>query len=143
MANYPSTLATTGELATWMSTSTPSTAGATLRSCTTLVFDAVKGVAYDVDEDTMLATDAEVGAALKEATLIQAAAWITLGIDPFSGGIDTGGVKKSKKIGSGSFEMAGADNAAAAKAYAAGHLVPEAEGRLRRANLLSYFPGSR
>jgi len=137
----PAMLATPAELTEWMG-GDQSASAATLRSCTTMVFDRTRGAAYDVATDTGLATDTNTLAALRDATLIQAAAWITLGISPFTGGIDMGGVKKSKKIGTASFDIAGAEATAAAKAYAATNLVPEAEARLRQQNLIIGWPAS-
>jgi hypothetical protein len=139
----PTTLATPSDLAAWTTTAAPANALPVLRSCTTMVLAATKLAVYDTDAVTGLATDAHVLAAMRDATCIQAAAWGALGIDPLTGGIDAGGVKKSKKIGSASFEIAGAETTAAGKAYAAHNLVPEAEAKLRQQNLISKMPGSR
>lgn len=138
----PTTLASSDDLAAWTSTAAPANAAALLRSCTTLVLDATKLAYYDVD-GTGLPSDPIILKAMNDATCIQAAAWAKLGIDPLAGGIDLGGVKKSTKLLSGSIELAGAEKVAAAKAYAVGHLVPEAERRLQQQNLLSRFPASR
>jgi hypothetical protein len=139
----PTMLATPGDLATWTQTAAPATAAATIRSCTTMVLDATEGAYYDVDKTTGLATDAQILKAMMEATCIQSAAWIALGINPLTGGIDLGGVKKSKKIGSASFEIAGAEATAAAKAFAVTHLVPEAMMKLQQNNLLGDGPYTR
>ena len=138
----PTMLASTADLATWTGVAAPATAAATLRSCTTLVLDATEAAYYDVDKATGLAADAQILAAMRDATCIQAAAWIALGINPLTGGIDSGGVKKSKKIGSASFEIAGAENTAASKAYAVNHLVPEAYRKLQQNNLIGDGPYS-
>jgi hypothetical protein len=139
----PATLATPADLAAWTGVAAPTTAVATLRSCTTLVLDATKLARYDTDAATGVATGPLILAAMRDATCIQAAAWIALGINPLTGGIDVGGVKKSKKIGTASFEIAGAEQTAAAKAHAVHNLVPEAEAKLRQQNLISRWPASR
>lgn len=136
----PDTLASPEDLAAWTGTDAPTNATALLRSSTTLVLEATENDYYDTDPTTGLATDAIILKAMKDATCIQAAAWAVLGINPLAGGIDTGGVKKSTKLLSGSIEVAGADAAAAAKAYAAKHLVPDAVAKLHQHNLASSEP---
>ncbi|MCU1408467.1 MAG: hypothetical protein JWM23_547 [Microbacteriaceae bacterium] len=139
----PVTLASPTDLATWTGGTAPANAVALLRSCTTLVLDATEGAYYPVDEVTGLATDTQTLNAMRDATCIQAAAWAELKINPLTGGIDVGGVKKSKKIGSASFDMAGAEQTAAARAYAVTHLVPEALMKLQQNNLLGVGPYTR
>ncbi len=75
--------------------------------------------------------------ALTDATCIQAAAWVTLGIKPFAGGVVQGGIKTSAKVGSASFEYAGAAQAAATRADAAVTLVPAALRRLQNRGLIA------
>ena len=142
MTSYvvPTALATVDDLAGWTATTVPANATALLRSATSLVLDATKLADYCTDPDTGLATDPNIAAAMNQATCIQAAAWDALGINPLTGGIDTGGVKASKRIGTASFEIAGAAQTAAALAYAAQNLVPEAVRRLRQEGLISMFP---
>ena len=138
----PSLLATPGDLATWISDAAPNNALALLRSATTLVLDATEGAYYSVDVLTGLATDAQVLGAMRDATCIQAAAWNAIGYDPLAGGIVTALVKSSKKIGSASFSIAGADTAAASQAGASGQLVPEAMKKLQQNNLVGNGPYS-
>lgn len=141
MVSYvvPDALATSEDLAAWMKTAAPANADALLRECTSLVLDATRTACYDTDPTTGIATDPIIVGALRDATCIQAAAWAKLGIDPDAGGIDMGGVRASKSIGTGSFAIAGAAQTAAAKAFAASHLVPGAVRKLRQQNLLTMF----
>lgn len=141
MADYvvPTTLATSADLAAWTGQAAPANADALLRACTRLVLEQTRTASYDSDPTTGLPTDPNITAALKDATCIQAAGWIVLNIDPLAGGINTGGVKKSTKLLSGSIELAGAEQTAAAKVYAVANLVPDAVRRLRQQNLLSMF----
>lgn len=138
----PTMLASIEQLTAWTGTASPANATAVLRSCTTMVLAVTRGAYYDVDVATGLATDADTKKAMQDATCIQAAAWIALGINPLTGGIDVGGVKKAKRIGSASFELAGAEQTAASKAYAVQHLVPEAMAKLQQQNLIGDGPYS-
>jgi hypothetical protein len=144
MSGYvvPTALATPDDLTEWTGTA-PANATALLRSATSLVLDATKLAVYCTDDDTGLPTDVNVLAAMRDATCIQAAAWVALKIDPLAGGIDIVGVKTAKHIGSAGFTVAGAEQAAAQKAAAASSLVPEAVRRLRQQGLISTFPRSR
>lgn len=139
----PVALAEPSDLAEWTEETAPGNATALLRSCTTLVLDATKAACYAIDETTGLATDAEILKAMQDATCIQAAAWIALGIDPSAGGVISAGVKTSKGIGTGRISYGDVDQAAAARAAAAVSLVPEAAMRLAQQNLVSRHPGSR
>lgn len=139
----PSTLATPEDLADWTGTTAPANAAQLLRSATTLVLDATEGAHYPVDEATGLSTDTQVLEAMRDATCIQAAAWAAINYNPLTGGVATSTVKRSKKIGSGSIELAGADAAARAQAAAARSLVPDAIRKLQQNNLLGYQPWSR
>ena len=136
----PDFLASETELGNWIGGEAPANAKVLVRSATTLVLDASAGAFYDVDTTTGLATDPIIAKALGEATLIQAAAWAAIKYNPLTGGVNTGGVKRSKKIGSASFEMAGTEQAAESQAAAAKHLVPEACNKLRQHNLLMNAP---
>ncbi|QDZ15783.1 hypothetical protein [Humibacter ginsenosidimutans] len=141
MTSYvvPDMLATSDDLAEWTKQAAPANADLVLRDCTTLVLDATRTACYETDPATGLAIDPNIAQALNDATCIQAAAWGKLGIDPLAGGIDTGGVKASKSIGSASFAIAGAAQTAAAKAFATDNLVPAAVRRLRQQNLITTF----
>jgi hypothetical protein len=110
---------------------------ATLEACTDLVYRATMTAVYRTDPTTGLASDPVIAAALSDATCIQAAAWITLSISPYAGGITQAKAVSSKKIGSAAFEYAGAAATAAATADAATTLVPAAVRRLQRQGLIS------
>lgn len=141
MTSYvvPDTLATSTDLQQFTGQTPPANADMILASCSGLVLDATRTACYDTDPTTGLPIDPIIGNTLRDATCIQAAAWIKLGIDPLAGGIDMGGVKTSKSIGGASFAIAGAAQTAAAKAYAAANLVPAAVRKLRQQNLLTMF----
>lgn len=136
----PTMLASPADLQDWTDEDPPANAVPILRACTAIVLDAVQGSYYDVDPETGYATDLILAKTMTEATCIQAAAWIELGINPLAGGIDLGGVKSSKKIGTASFTIAGAESTAAAKAYAAKYLVDDAVTKLRQQNLIGNGP---
>lgn len=133
----PAMLADAADLQRWTQAPVPDNADTYLRSCSSMVSDATRLAVYRTDPTTGLPTDPTILDAFRDATCIQAAAWITLGIDPLTGGFDTTGVKSSKKIGSAAITVAGADQAAAARAYAAANLVPEAIRVLRVHGLIS------
>jgi hypothetical protein len=114
----------------------PDDIDATLEACTDLVLAATATARYDVDPATGLAADAAIRGALTAATCLQAAAWVTLGIKPYAGAASSSGIKTSTKIGSASFEYAGAGAAAAARSAAATDLVPVAARRLQKHGLL-------
>lgn len=135
----PTTLATASDLTVWMEKPAPADATATLRGCTTLVLRATKMARYDTDPATGIATDSLVADALRDATCIQAAAWISLNIDPLTGGVaQSSKAVKSKKLASGAIEYSDAEvkatTAARQAAYTA--LVPEAEEFLRNRGLI-------
>ncbi|KQR97691.1 MAG: hypothetical protein J0I33_07750 [Microbacterium ginsengisoli] len=135
----PTRLAESTDLTNWTGDAAPSNADAILRSCTTLVLEAVQGVICDVDPSTGLATDPVIAGALRDATCIQAAAWIALGIDPATGGIVQASKNaRSKGIGSARIEYSDAEVQAVAAARAAAYsgLVPEATSYLQQRNLL-------
>lgn len=108
----------------------------TLEACSDIVLRATITAVYDTDPATGLATDPIVRQALTDATCLQAAAWITLGIKPYAGGVIQGGVATSKGIGSGNVTYAGVAMAAAARAEAAVSLVPTARRRLQNRGLI-------
>lgn len=141
----PDQLATATDYATFVGTaSAPSNIDLVLQAATTLVIDATEGAFYATDPATGLATDATIAAAMKKATLIQAAAWVTLGIDPLTGGVFTLGKGSitSKKIGSAQVTYSDGSSglASAAIAAATSGLVPNAVRVLQQVNLLGTNP---
>lgn len=139
----PTTLASSSDYETWTGTTAPTNIDQILRSCTSLVLDASAGAYYTVDPTTGLATDTTTANALRDATCIQAAAWVQLGIDPLAGGvISKSGAVASKKIGSGQvvYDNSGSAIAAQSRADAAIGLVPDAERMLRQNNLWGFHP---
>lgn len=136
----PTALASEEDYETWTSATAPANIGAILRSCTGLVLDATEGAFYDVDPLTGLATDTTVKDAMRDATCIQAAAWVALGIDPATGGVLTSTVKRSKKIATAQIEYADTAEAVAARKAAYEGLVPDAARLLQQRNLLGNTP---
>ncbi|WP_350347257.1 hypothetical protein ABIQ69_11510 [Agromyces sp. G08B096] len=132
----PTTLAEPADLAAWTGTDAPTNAAQILRSCTSLVLDETKTATYPVDPETGLSTDTDVKNALRDATCIQAAAWVALKIDPATGGVLAQSVKKRKELGTAVIEYADSASAAAARAQAYRELVPEARAFLRNRGLL-------
>jgi hypothetical protein len=136
----PPMLAQPTDLATYTGAAAPANATILLRSATSLVLDATNQSYYSADPTTGLATDAQIAAAMKTATIIQAAAWAATGYDPLTGGIVTTQVVKSSRAGAASDTFADAAQAAQSRVEAMKHLVPEAERVLRLNNLLLPFP---
>lgn len=132
----PDMLAQSTDLATYTGAAAPANADALLRSATTLVLRETRMAYYDVDPATGLATDTQIGGALKTATVIQAAAWAAIGYDPLTGGVQTPDVESSTKMLSSTITYADAGLAAQARAEAITGLVPEAERVLELNNLL-------
>jgi hypothetical protein len=132
----PPTLATPTDLANYTGAASPTNAIPLLRSASLLVLRETRGAYYDVTTATGLATDAQIGLALNQATCAQAAAWASLGYDPLTGGVLTTGVESSTKIGSAAITFADGALVAAAKASAITELVPEARRILEMNNLL-------
>jgi hypothetical protein len=135
---WPDLLATSSDYQAAYGTA-PSNVDEVLSSCTSLVLDATIAAVYDVDS-TGLATNATIAKALRTATLIQARAWVKLGIDPATGGVLQAGTKRSKRLASAAIEYADAGAAADQRAAAYAGLVPEAVRALQRANLLARGP---
>lgn len=136
----PDAFADSDDLAAWTGTAAPSNADALLRKATSMVLAATKLAIYATDTATGLPSDPTILQCMNDATCIQAAALSALNIDPLAGGVQQGGIKSSKKIGTASFSMAGAEQTAAAIASAATSLVPDAIDKLRSQNLLSTWP---
>lgn len=141
----PTSLATATDYTNWTSTTAPSNITQVLRACTSLILEATEGAIYDVDPATGLATDAATAAALRDATCIQAGAWVALNIDPATGGVLVSSkAAKSKKIGTASIEYDEAELQAAAVARQAAYagIVPEAARFLQQRNLLPGEPAA-
>lgn len=143
--NYtvPTTLASPADYQTWTGSAGPDNIVQILRACTSLVLEASSAAYYPVDSTTGLATVAQTANALRDATCIQAAAWVALGIDPAAGGvISKSGTAASKKIGSAQivYDNSGSALAAESRAAASVSLVPDAERMLKRNNLLGFAP---
>lgn len=138
----PAALATSTDYTTWTGAAAPTNITSILRACTSLVLDATMTAFYDVDTTTGLATDTQTLTAMRNATCIQAAAWVKLGIDPDLGGVVTPTIASSKKIGTASIVRDTADVAAASAARTAAltGLVPDAMRMLQQNNLLAYGP---
>lgn len=132
----PTAYAQPADLAEYTGSAAPSNAVALLRSATNLVLDATNQAYYAVDLTTGLPTDPQILGALKQATLIQAAAWAAIGYDPLAGGVITTSVVQSSKAGGASDTFADAQLAAQARADAVRDLVPDAVRVLRLNNLL-------
>ena len=118
--------------------SVPSNATRLLAAASNLVTEACQCDGYHVD-DTGKPTDATLLAAMKAATLTQAAAWVTLGVDPLAGGVTVAATKLSKSLDGASVTFADAA-AAAARAAATSQLVPAALRVLKLAQLATTQP---
>lgn len=132
----PPALADGDDLAAYMGADAPVNADQLLRSATALVLDATNQAYYSVDPATGLATDAQIGAAMNQATCAQAAAWSLLGVDPLVGGVGVPTVVSSTGIDTAREVYADAAAAAQARTDALTKLVPDAERVLRLNNLL-------
>lgn len=144
----PASFVTPADVADWMgmldadgqpsTAQLPATILPIIRSCTRMVCKATMGSFYDADPDTGLPTDAQALQAMQDATCIQAAAWVALDINPFLAGMAENVVETSTKLASAavSYSVQGAAAAAADRAWAAKHLVPEATSVLVQNDLL-------
>lgn len=139
----PSSLATATDYTNWTQKPAPANVAAILRGCTSLVLEATDGNIYNVDTATGVALDPAVRDALRDAVCIQAAAWVALGIDPTTGGVQqSSNAVKLKRLASGVIAYSDAEVQATVKARAAVYtsLVPEAARFLRQRNLLGTDP---
>lgn len=139
----PTTLASSTDYTNWTQGAAPSNITAVLRGCSGIVLEATVTAIYDADPTTGLATDPVILAALRDATCIQAQAWVTLNIDPATGGVmQSGKGVKLKKLATAFIEYSDAELAAQAEARAAAYkgLVPAAARYLQQRNLLSPTP---
>jgi hypothetical protein len=136
----PETLATPADYTTWTTLTPPANITPILRSCTSLVLNATEGAYYATDPLTGLAIEVQMLNAMRDATCIQAAAWVALGIDPLTGGVVVSSVKTSKKLATASVTYADSAEAAAARSAAYENLVPEALRKLQQTNLVGSGP---
>lgn len=139
----PTMLASTADYTTWSASTPPSNIDAILRSCTVLVLNATKMDLYAVDPTTGLPTDTTTVYALRDATCIQAQAWVRLSIDPSTGGVvESAKIAQSKKIGTASVQYAESEVQATVQARKSAYteLVPEALQYLRARGLAGFAP---
>lgn len=136
----PDMLANSSDLASWTGSAAPANATALLRKASSMVLSATKLAIYATDATTGLPSDPVILQCMNDATCIQAAALAALKIDPLAGGIQQGGVRATKKIGTAVISVAGSEQTAAALASATTSLVPDALDKLRQQNLLSTWP---
>jgi hypothetical protein len=133
-------LATPADLAAWTGAAAPANATPLLRSASSLVISASSSSYYAADPVTGLASDPVVAQALNDATCIQAAMWVSAGIDPLAGGVGIVAPVRSKKIGSASLDYDTSASASVtaynARMYAANNLCPEAVRKLQENNLM-------
>ncbi|GAB2457572.1 hypothetical protein [Xylanimonas ulmi] len=105
----------------------PDNAAALLRAASALLRRATNAAIYPVD-DEYRPTDPALIDGFRDIVCAQVAAWVGAGIDPVA--VQTGaagGVVASKGMGGKSISFAGADQAAAARVWAATHLGVEAQ----------------
>lgn len=122
--------ATVPELAGWIvPASVPDRALALLRAASYVIGEATNRNPYTDTPDTTSA------AVLRDATLAQAASWITLGIDPDALGIDGPAPVSRSSILDATVEY-DTKAATAARSLAARELAPQAESILQAAGLL-------
>lgn len=136
--NVPTLLARSTDYTTYAG-ATPANVDTLLKAATRLVLDATNQAYYTVDPNTGEAIDTQISNALRDATVIQAAAWSAMGYDPLTGGVVQATVVQSSKAGGTSDTFADASQAAASRVAATNTLVPDAMRVLRYNNLL--MPG--
>lgn len=138
--NYPEFLAEASDYTDYTGGTAPANLTVLLRSATRLVLDATNPAYYAVDTNTGEAFDTQIANALRDATVIQAAAWSAMGYDPLTGGVVETSVVQSTKAGGTSDTFADAQVAAQSRASAVNALVPEAMKVLRYNDLLIPAP---
>lgn len=128
---------TTGDLP-WLP-SAPANAGSLLRSASLLVYSATVAAFYNVD-DTGLPTDATVLQAFKDATCVQVATWVGLGMDPLNVGLDAKAPTRQKTLDGASIaydtSVATSQAALAIRQDAASTLCQQAQDILRQVRVL-------
>jgi len=134
--NLPTLLATSADYAAHTGSDAPANVDVLLKTATLLVLDATNQAYYAVDPNTGEAIDTQISNALRDATIIQAAAWSAMGYDPLTGGVVQATVVQSSKAGGTSDTFADAAAAANARVAAVRDLVPDAVRVLRLNNLL-------
>lgn len=132
----PAALCASSDVASYLGTAAPTNVDALIRSATRLVQRETRQAYYSVDPTTGLATDTQIGNALRDATVIQVVVWAQIGYDPLTGGVQVPSVESSSKMLSSTITYADAALSAQARADALKKLVPEAEELLELQNLL-------
>lgn len=141
----PSILATPPDYTAWTQTvDAPADILSILRACSALVIAATRTSVYDTDPATGIATDTIVSDALRDATCIQAAAWVSLGISGSGGVAQPSNAIKRKKLLTGEIEYSDLElkRVQSARAAATSSLVPEARQHLNARGLISAAVGS-
>jgi hypothetical protein len=128
--------ATTSDLAAWLDpTEPPDNAASLLRSASIFVARAVNESLYS---DSTI-----INGPKRDATLTQVTAWVTAGIDPATGGLQSTPIVRQKSVDSASLtydtSLAASVTAFQARQAIANELCPEATGILYSAGLL-YAP---
>lgn len=126
--------ATTTDLANWTGTAPPDGAIRSLRRATGIIDDLLITAIYDVDADG-LPTDADVIAALRDATCEQVAWWIETGDE-------TGAQALYASVSIGSVSLSRGPGASGSSASSS-RISPDAAKILRRAGLLGHGPWAR
>jgi len=134
--------ATPADLTAWTGTAAPTNAVQLLRSASLLVAEATNNAYYDTVGlgnyyTEAMPSDPTVLGVFRDATCIQAEAWIALKIDPTTAGVVAPSVASQKHIGTASITYADAASSAAAKTLAATQLVPDAMRLLQQNHLIS------
>lgn len=128
--------ATSSDLAAWMGLEqAPAGAVPALRSACNAVREATITWFFPADPATGIALDADVAAHMANAVLYQAAALLTLEVDLAAGGTLDAVVETGSSLGSARQSLAGANEAAAARAATIVGLCPEARRELRLAGI--------
>lgn len=134
------TYATVDELEAWIQADVPDNADLLIRSASQFVGRAIRGAKYDVDVDGK-ASDATNLEALSDATCAQVSFWISAGIDPLAGDVQTTQLPTSSAILSGSVSYDTSQAGAITRARMAGaqELCPDALSILDDIGLLRGF----
>ncbi len=143
MGAIPTTLATAADYQSWNhNVPGPEGIDTYLEAVTPIIFEATQNARYAVDSDGV-ATDPDIKTAMMTATCIQASAWVKLKIDPDLGGVIDAKIATSKSIAGASITIAGAADAAAARAAAVNGPVPAARRILAQHGLIVGWPHGR
>lgn len=126
--------ASSSDLAAWLGVAAPPNATPLLRSASLIITDATSTAFYAVD-NAGVPTDTVTLQAFKDATCSQAAAMMTLDIDPLAGGVLTSGAESLVRIGSAEIRYGDDVLAATAKSKALQSIIPEAKLILEQAGI--------